>query len=327
LQNTAHILETSPGARMFGNRLRKNLRTIGKWAAREGITCYRLYDADIPEYAAAIDIYGDWVHVQEYAPPKSVEPRGAATRLREMLAVLAEVLACPQDHLILKRRERQRSGAQYEKLDDAAEYFTIEEQDVKLQVNLKDYLDTGLFLDHRLTRALIRGEAHGRRFLNLFAYTGSATVYAALGGARSTISVDMSRTYLDWTRRNLELNKIRGKQHELIQADCLEWLTDQRQRYELVLLDPPTFSRSKRMQTTFDVQRDHVSLLRDTLRLLSPGGTLLFSTNRRGFKLDQEELARTVPGVKVEDITHATLPRDFQRVPPAHRCWRMTNGL
>jgi 23S rRNA (guanine2445-N2)-methyltransferase / 23S rRNA (guanine2069-N7)-methyltransferase len=244
-----------------------------------------------------------------------------------MLAVLAEVLACPQDHLILKRRERQRGGAQYEKLDDAADYMIIEEQGVKLQVNLKDYLDTGLFLDHRLTRALIRNEVHGHRFLNLFAYTGSATVYAALGGARSTTSVDMSRTYLDWIRRNLERNKIRGKQHELIQADCLEWLKDQRQRYDLILLDPPTFSRSKRMYTTFDVQRDHVTLLRNTLRLLAPGGTLLFSTNRRGFKLEAEELVKAEPGLQIKDITRVTLPRDFQRTPPAHRCWRITNGL
>ena len=255
-----------------------------------------------------------------------MDPRAAALRLNEMLAVLARVLECPQDHLVLKRRERQLGGTQYGKQDNAAHYLTVHEQGVKLLVNLKDYLDTGLFLDHRATRALIRAEAQGRRFLNLFAYTGSATVYAALGGARATTSVDMSRTYLDWNRRNLALNHLRGRQHELIQADCLEWLNAQRARYDLIFLDPPTFSRSRRMQGTFDVQRDHVELLCKVLSLLAPGGTLLFSTSRRGFRLDTKALQQSMPGIRIEDITRATLPRDFQRKPLIHHCWKITLG-
>ncbi|HLA39756.1 MAG TPA: bifunctional 23S rRNA (guanine(2069)-N(7))-methyltransferase RlmK/23S rRNA (guanine(2445)-N(2))-methyltransferase RlmL, partial [Candidatus Glassbacteria bacterium] len=309
LRKAPQVLKTSEGAQMFANRLKKNLRTIGQWARREGLSCYRLYDADIPEYAAAVDLYGDWVHVQEYSPPYSVDPRQAALRLQEILAVLASELHCPEDHLVLKRRERQRGGSQYNKVADAADFLTVEEQGVKLLVNLRDYLDTGLFLDHRNTRALIRQQASDRRFLNLFAYTGTATVYAALGGARSTTSVDMSRTYLDWARRNLELNGLHGRQHELIQADCLEWLAEHRKRYDLIFLDPPTYSRSKRMQADFDVQRDHVDLLTRTLSLLDRDGTLLFSSNRRGFKLDVDALQQAVPGIRCEDITTATLPR------------------
>jgi len=323
LRRSEQIMDSSDGARMFANRLRKNLRTIGKWAEREGISCYRLYDADIPEYAAAIDIYQDWVHVQEYDPPRSVELHKAAIRLKEMLAVIAELLQCPHDHMVLKRRVKQRGGTQYEKLDDAAHYIPMQEQGIKLLVNLHDYLDTGLFLDHRKTRAMIRKLAHGRSFLNLFSYTGSATVYAAAGGARATTSVDMSHTYLEWTRRNLAVNGIRGRQHELIQSDCLEWLKGKHHRYDLIFLDPPTFSRSKRMRATFDVQRDHIMLLERVLSLLAKDGTLLFSCNRRGFKLDKETILGTVPGIKIEDITRATLPRDFSKTPPVHQCWKI----
>ena len=326
LRKAQQVLEASEGAQMFANRLKKNLRTLGQWARREGLSCYRLYDADIPEYAAAVDLYGDWVHVQEYSPPYSVDPRQAALRLQEILAVLASELHCPEDHLVLKRRERQRGGSQYNKVADAADFLTVEEQGVKLLVNLRDYLDTGLFLDHRNTRALIRKEASGRRFLNLFAYTGTATVYATLGGARSTTSVDMSRTYLDWAKRNLEINGIHGRQHALVQADCLEWLAEHRKRYDLIFLDPPTYSRSKRMQADFDVQRDHVDLLTRTLSLLDRDGTLLFSSNRRGFKLDVDALQQAVPGIRCEDITTATLPRDFQRKPLIHHCWKITLG-
>lgn len=323
LQRSEQIMDSSDGARMFANRLRKNLRTIGKWAEREGITCYRLYDADIPEYAAAIDIYEDWVHIQEYEPPRSVDQRQAAIRLREMLAVIAELIQCPHDHLVLKRRVKQRGGTQYEKLDDAARFIPIREQGIKLLVNLQDYLDTGLFLDHRKTRALIREQAQGRSFLNLFCYTGSATVYAAAGGARSTTSVDMSQPYLEWTRRNLAANDIRGRQHQLIHADCLEWLKGKHRRYDLIFLDPPTFSRSKRMRTTFDVQRDHIMLLQRALALLAKGGTLIFSSNKRGFKLDKKAMLTAVPGIKIEEITRSTLPRDFSKKPPVHQCWNL----
>jgi 23S rRNA (guanine2445-N2)-methyltransferase / 23S rRNA (guanine2069-N7)-methyltransferase len=317
------VLLESDGARMFANRLRKNLQNIGRWAQREGLSCYRLYNTDIPEYAIALDCYDDWVHVQEYAPPRNIDQKQAAHRLQEMLAVIRALLKTPPERLILKRREKQKGLAQYRKLAREKHLITIKEQGVSLLVNLHDYLDTGLFLDHRITRALIREHARGRRFLNLFAYTGTATVYAALGGAKSTTTIDMSRTYLDWARRNMTANGMGGRQHEYIQADCLEWLAKNNQRYDLIFLDPPTFSNSKRMEESFDIQRDHVELLKKTTGLLENKGILLFSCNRRHFKLDKEALLKGMPHIQIEDITAATLPRDFNKQPPIHYCWKI----
>ncbi|GAB4247327.1 MAG: bifunctional 23S rRNA (guanine(2069)-N(7))-methyltransferase RlmK/23S rRNA (guanine(2445)-N(2))-methyltransferase RlmL [Thermoleophilia bacterium] len=321
-----------PGARMFANRLRKNLRTIGSWACREGIECYRLYDADLPEYAVAVDVYGSWVHVQEYEAPPTVHPGKAARRLRDALAVITEVLDVPCDRVHLKVRRRQKGRSQYEKLADTGVFHEVHEGGARLLVNFTDHLDTGLFLDHRPTRGLIRDLARGARFLNLFAYTGAATVAAAAGGARSTTSVDLSRTYLEWARRNLELNGFRvdgpdkvtrrraSTGHRLVQADVVRWVARETARYDLVLLDPPTFSSSKRMEGTLDIQRDHAALITAAARLLDSGGVLLFSTNLRRFKLDPVSLA----GLHAEDITAATIPRDFRRNPRIHRCWKIT---
>jgi 23S rRNA (guanine2445-N2)-methyltransferase / 23S rRNA (guanine2069-N7)-methyltransferase len=315
------------GAEAFANRLRKNLRTIGRWVEREGITCYRLYDADIPEFAVAVDVYGNrqrWLHVQEYAPPRSVDAQAAAQRLRALMARLPDVLDVPPSNIFLKLRTRQKGMTQYEKIGDTGRFHEVRERGKRFLVNFEDYLDTGLFLDHRPTRQLIGEMSAGRDFLNLFAYTGTATVYAALGGARSTTTVDMSKTYLAWAQRNLELNLAPADAHVFIQADCLQWVRERAERedgplYGLIFLDPPTFSASKRMSGTFDVQRDHVQLLRDVSRLLASGGTLIFSTNRRGFRLDAAALSDLI----IEDITEASIARDFARNRHIHSCFRM----
>ncbi len=322
--------ELGPGAEMFANRLRKNLRELGRWARREGIDCYRLYDADMPEYALAIDLYqGEqrWVHVQEYEAPKTIDPKKAQTRLREALAVIPQVLEIPPTQMFLKVRRRQTGLLQYEKQAAEQKFYPMREGGYTFLVNFTDYLDTGLFLDHRLTRVLIRKLAQGRHCLNLFAYTGTATVYAAAGGAKSTTSVDMSNTYLGWARRNMALNGYEGRMHEFVQDDCIKWLDAQAadrssKRYGLIFLDPPTFSTSKRMEQTFDVQRDHVALIRKTVSLLEQGGTLIFSNNYRKFKMDTEAL----PDLRIENITRETIPKDFARNPRIHNCWRIARA-
>jgi 23S rRNA (guanine2445-N2)-methyltransferase / 23S rRNA (guanine2069-N7)-methyltransferase len=312
-----------PGTDIFINRLRKNARHLGKWARRQGITCYRLYDADLPEYALAVDLYEGWLHVQEYAAPSTIDPALAAARLRDALAAIADVLDVPSDRVVLKVRRRQKGAAQYTRQASEGQFQLVHEGGLQFWVNLQDYLDTGLFLDHRPTRGMIRELAADRRFLNLFAYTGTASVYAAAGGAAATTTVDMSAVYLDWARRNLRVNGFaEGGRHAFAQADCLGWLdTPRRERFDLIFLDPPTFSNSKRMGArTFDVQRDHGWLLRAALKLLSPAGVLLFSTNFRHFTLDRACLS----GVDVQDVSAATVPLDFQRNPRIHHCWKIS---
>ncbi|MGI5940177.1 MAG: bifunctional 23S rRNA (guanine(2069)-N(7))-methyltransferase RlmK/23S rRNA (guanine(2445)-N(2))-methyltransferase RlmL [Thermoleophilia bacterium] len=308
----------SAGAQMFANRLAKNTRHLRRWAAREGVYCYRIYDADLPEYSAAIDLYEDRLHIQEYAPPPTIDPVQARRRLKEMMVVAPETLGLPADHAVLKVRRPQRGTAQYERMGQAGPQMEVREGGLRFLVNLTDYLDTGLFLDHRPTRALIRDMAAGRRFLNLFAYTGTATVYAAAGGAVSTTTVDLSSTYLQWAQRNLQLNGLLGSQHSFAKADCLEWLQNAKAgTYDLIFLDAPTFSNSKSMIDTLDIQRDHGRLVRAAYRLLSPTGVLIFSSNFRRFRLDtdlSEEFA-------VEDITKRTIPPDFTRNPRIHTCF------
>jgi 23S rRNA (guanine2445-N2)-methyltransferase / 23S rRNA (guanine2069-N7)-methyltransferase len=311
----------SPGAKMFANRLRKNLAALARWAEREPTSCYRLYDADMPEYAFAIDLYGNGERhacIQEYAAPPQVLPERVRARRAEALSVLPAVLELPVARIHFRTRRRGRGGGQYRKLDALGVLHEVSECGLRFLVNYTDYLDTGLFLDHRLTRRRIRDLARGTRFLNLYAYTGSATVSAAAGGAIASVSVDLSRTYLDWAARNLALNGFEPGEHRLIQEDCRRYLAEALPAsFELIFLDPPTFSNSKRMQGTLDVQRDHVELLTQTLRLLAPGGTLVFSTNHRRFRLDRAALS----DVNVEDISRATLPRDFARQPRIHQCY------
>ena len=312
-----------PGAQMFANRLGKNLKQFDAWALREGVECFRVYDADMPEYAFAIDLYGRegrHVYVQEYAAPKTVNPESARERRREVLAVLPEALAVPLPHVHSRVRKPQKGNEQYEKRESVAERHVVREGGLKFWVNFRDYLDTGLFLDHRLMRQMLRDWARDADFLNLFCYTGSATVYAAAGGARSTVSVDLSNTYLDWAHENLLLNGFGGAEHELFRADCLDWLENQSvwgPRFDLIFVDPPTFSNSKRMEGVLDVQRDHVGMIRRSLKLLRSGGRLVFSTNFTRFKLDTEALAEFA----IEDITARTIPKDFERHARIHSCF------
>jgi 23S rRNA (guanine2445-N2)-methyltransferase / 23S rRNA (guanine2069-N7)-methyltransferase len=321
-------LKDSPGAQMFGNRLAKNLKHLKSWVTKSDISCYRVYDADMPEYAFAIDIYRTldpeqtWLYVQEYAAPAEIEVDAVRRRRNEALSVMPEVTGVPEERINVRTRRRNKRGEQYKKVDEQANFHYIIEGGLKFRVNFDDYLDTGLFLDHRITRSRLREAANGKRFLNLFAYTGTATVYAAAGGAASTTTVDMSRTYLDWAQRNLALNGFHGPGHELVQADCRQWLEEGAsgtQRYDLIFLDPPTFSNSKRMDGVLDIERDHGALIDACGKLLAPGGLLVFSTNAQKFKLDEALLDR----YNVRDISGPTLPRDFERNPRIHRCFEI----
>jgi len=308
----------------YANRLRKNLKKLEKWARQEGIECYRIYDADLPDYNVAVDRYGEWVVVQEYAPPKTIEPSKARQRLFDVIAATLSVLDLPANRLVLKTRERQKGKSQYQKLGEKGDFFEVSEFNAKLWVNLTDYLDTGLFLDHRIARKMLGQMSKGKDFLNLFAYTGSASVHAGLGGAKSTTTVDMSRTYLEWAERNLRLNGLTGRQHRLMQADCLSWLRESDEQFDLIFIDPPTFSNSKRMEESFDVQRDHLLLMKDLKRLLRKNGTVMFSNNKRGFKMDLEGLAELQ--LHAEEITAKTQSQDFARNRQIHNCWLITHA-
>ncbi len=332
-------LETVAGtvdenAQAFVNRVRKNRKHLEKWARREGIGCYRVYDKDLPEFALAVDVYdtvahGVWLHVQEYEAPKGVDPVKARLRLTAACDLLPEVFAIPKNQVVLKTRRRQTDAGQYERRYDSYDqrggYIVVREGPGVLLANLSDYLDTGIFLDSRDIRAMIRQQAPAKRFLNLFCYTATASVQAALGGAAATTSVDMSNTYLEWARQNFLANDLPLTHHALLKADCLQWLAQQnaiapaqRTRYDIILLDPPTVSRSKGMDSMLDVQRDHVQLIYDAMRLLADGGVLYFCTNYRRFKLDHEALLKFT----ITDISHRTLPQDFARNKKIHQCWQ-----
>ncbi|WGE84794.1 bifunctional 23S rRNA (guanine(2069)-N(7))-methyltransferase RlmK/23S rRNA (guanine(2445)-N(2))-methyltransferase RlmL [Actinobacillus equuli] len=303
----------------FANRLAKNIKKIEKWAKQQGINAYRLYDADLPEYNLAVDRYDDHIVVQEYAAPKNIDEQKARQRLLDAVSATLYVTGVETNKLVLKVRQKQKGTNQYEKLANKGDYFYVTEYGAKLWVNLTDYLDTGLFLDHRLTRKMVGQMAKGKTFLNLFAYTGSATIHAALNGAKSTTTVDMSNTYLNWAEQNLELNNLPLRNNRLFQADCLQWLAECRERFELIFVDPPTFSNSKRMEDSWDVQRDHIKLMTQLKRILTADGTIVFSNNKRGFKMDFEGL--TELGLQAENISHKTLPLDFERNPQIHNCW------
>ena len=306
----------------FANRLQKNIKKIEKWAKQQGLDAYRLYDADLPEYNLAVDRYADHIVVQEYAAPKNIDENKARQRLLDAVNATLQVTGIETNKLILKVRQKQKGTNQYEKLANKGEYFYVNEYGAKLWVNLTDYLDTGLFLDHRLTRKMLGEMSQGKDFLNLFAYTGSATVHVALGKAKSTTTVDMSNTYLNWAEQNLLLNDIEGKQHKLIQADCLQWLEKCDRQFDLIFVDPPTFSNSKRMEDSWDVQRDHIKLMTNLKRILRPNGTIVFSNNKRGFKMDFAKLEEL--GLSAVEISHKTLPLDFERNKQIHNCWLVT---
>ena len=312
----------------FSNRLTKNLKNLEKWANREKISAYRIYDADLPDYNAAIDRYNQYYIIQEYQAPSSIKAHVAQKRLLDMIAATIKVTGAIGDDVIVKSREKQKGESQYAKRDDAlGHYIEIYEQDVVFKVNLQDYLDTGLFLDARPIRRLIRSMSAGKDFLNLFAYTCSASVMAALGGAKSTTSVDMSRTYLDWGKDNFKINGFdldgynATGNHHFTQDDCLSYLSrDHGKTYDLIYIDPPTFSNSKRMEKSFDVQRDHLLMLGNLTRHLNDGGVVIFCTNKRNFKLD-DGVAQY--GFTVENITHKTFDPDFKRDQQLHTCFKL----
>jgi len=302
----------------LSNRVLKNQRHLVKWARREGIEAYRIYDRDIPEFPLAIDRYADWLHVQVFEKKRRLN----GADLEGIQAELARCLEIPAQQVVIKHRRRQRGLDQYEKLTTESPSFTVSERGLRFEVNLSSYLDTGLFLDHRDTRQMIRDRARDKTFLNLFAYTGSFTVYAAAGGARRSVTVDMSKTYQAWSRRNLANNGLDDlERHSFVQSDVVAFLQRMQAegvRFDLILLDPPSFSNSKRMDNTFDVQRDQLSLLGTTLELLTPGGELVFSNNRQGFRLDPAVLELA----SVTEISKQTIPVDFRRHTP-HRCWSL----
>jgi 23S rRNA (guanine2445-N2)-methyltransferase / 23S rRNA (guanine2069-N7)-methyltransferase len=336
------------GAEYLANRLRKNQRRLARRLQREGITCYRLYDADLPEYNLVVDVYGEWVHVQEYAAPPEIDRDKAKRRLAEAVEVIGAVLETPPERVVLKERRRQRGTSQYERRGDASRRLEVSEDDLTYLVDLDTYLDTGFFIDQRLTRRLVRRLAGGRRFLNLFSYTGTMTVNALAGGSPASTTVDLSATYLTWAERNLAANGFTtagevwpppsgaaegasarpgpppagpAAPHTLVQADCLRWVAEAGGPYDLIWLDPPTFSNSKRMgRATFDVQRDHADLIQMTARrLLAPGGILLFATNLRNFRLDHTELR----GLGVKDLSRATLAFDCERGANRHHVFQI----
>lgn len=307
----------SAGAQMVANRLRKNQDRMRKRLQREGITCYRLYDADLPEYAAAVDIYEDHAVVQEYQAPAQIPAETARRRLGELIRAVRDVLAMPRERVTVKtrRRQHQDQGDQYLPTGRGDTVLIAQEQGLRFEVRLRDYLDTGLYLDHRPVRAWLRDHARDRDMLNLFCYTGAGTVHAAAGGARTTTSVDLSTTYLAWAQRNLELNGFTGPRHRLVQADVMRWLDARPGRYDLVYVDPPTFSNSKGADD-FDVQRQHVELLHACGNLLRPGGEIVFSNHFRRFRLDHDALASRF---HIEDRSAAMLPFDFARDPRIHQ--------
>ncbi len=309
----------STGGQMVKNRIDKNFRHLHKRAQREGIECWRVYDADLPEYAAAIDIYADCLHVQEYLAPSTVDENLARTRLRELTRAAGEVLEIPRERIAVKTRRRGKGGEKYGRFDERHEFMQVEEGGLAFEVNLWDYLDTGLFLDHRPLRARMRVMSKGKRVLNLFCYTASVSVYAAAGGAIETTSVDLSQTYLEWATRNFALNGMMDERaHRVVRQDAVEFLQTHSALYDVIFVDPPTFSNSKRAED-FDVQRDHARLLELCGERLWPDGVIVFSNNFRRFKLDESALEK----FHIKEITRETIPFDFERNPRIHRVWEL----
>ncbi len=302
------------GADVFAARLARQLKERRAWASRNRVSCFRVYDREEAAFPFLIDLYEDrlvWSLVSESGEEVP----------EELFVQAAKATGLPRERFRLKSRRKQRGKDQYEKLDEKEELLTVREGGLKFQINLTDYLDTGLFLDHRWTRAYVRELAAGRKVLNLFCYTGSFSVYAAHGGAFETVSVDLNQNYLDWARTNLELNGLAGPRHRLLRRDAVEYLrTETKPRFDIIVLDPPTFSNSKKMEGTFDVQRDHPELVARCLKLLSPDGVLVFSTNSQKFRFDPKAL----PPCRATEVTAFTLPSDFRK--NAHRCWLVTDA-
>ena len=321
LSTPAPAQELTEGARMVLNRLKKNQRRLDGWRKKSNISCYRLYDADIPEYAVAVDIYDQSVYVQEYAPPATISEKVARERFAEVKQAVKEFSANYRGKTHYKERRRQKGDSQYQRSNEgASDIVEVTEGRGRFEVNLSDYLDTGLFLDHRPVRAMIGDLVKGKSFLNLFCYTAAASVQAALAGAKSSLSIDMSNTYLDWAGRNFELNSMSASKHQLLRADCLKWLEEEGELYDVIFLDPPTFSNSKKMDSVLDIQRDHGDMIRNAMAKLAPNGVLIFSNNFRKFKMDELTLRQ----FDCQNITPQTLDMDFERNPRIHNVWKIT---
>ena len=309
----------TPGAEMALNRLKKNLSTIGKEMDRQGVSCYRLYDADMPEYSAAIDFYeGRWIVLSEYAAPKSIPEEDAERRLNELILATERATGVDLENIYVKKRERQKGAAQYNKYREpsSSHFYVIKENGHIFSANFQDYLDTGIFLDHRPIRRYIEEHSRDKRFLNLFSYTSTATVYAAAGGALSTVSVDASSTYLDWAMKNMAMNGFTTMNHFYYRNDSIAYLRENRDMFDLIFCDPPTFSNNK-SRGTFDIQRDHGYLIRSCMKHLDRNGVLIFSTNYTRFKLFGE----LYDEFEIEDITEATIGDDFKRNSKIHKCY------
>lgn len=305
----------------FGNRLRKNCKKLLKWADKTSTCCFRVYDRDLPDYNFSIDIYSKWVVLQEYAPPKNIDPELAEERLRLGVRTVKEVLGLRSDRLFIKKRQRQKGKNQYQKKGTTKKMYVVREGQGSFLVNFTDYLDTGLFLDHRPTRQKIFEQARGKRFLNLFSYTGAATIHAALGGAANTVSVDLSANYVHWTQMNLALNGLSEVDNVVEKEDCLKWLENCSSRFDLIFIDPPTFSNTKKEKRVFDIQRDHVRVITLAMSCLSESGLLLFSTNFRRFVLDGSLSKK----YEIKETTKSSIPQDFSRNLKVHRCWEILN--
>jgi 23S rRNA (cytosine1962-C5)-methyltransferase len=298
-------------AAMFRNRLTKVFKHISKAARRQEVTCYRIYDHDLPEFPLCIEKYEDWLYVAEYRRNHHMEEGEHEVWLSDCKQIIEEITGMPASRIVLRTRQRKSNRQdQYQKLDDEQQFLEVCEQGLKFKINLTDYLDTGLFLDHRITRAMVRDGAAGKRVLNLFCYTGSFSVYAAAAGAEEVVSVDLSKTYLKWATENMELNKLYDPmKHHYLHEDVKQYLrTLPAGHFDLVVMDPPTFSNSKRMEDFLDIQRDHPGLINQVMMAMRAGGILYFSTNFSRFQLQREELS----GCTVKDITRATTPFDFQ---------------
>ncbi|CAG35468.1 bifunctional 23S rRNA (guanine(2069)-N(7))-methyltransferase RlmK/23S rRNA (guanine(2445)-N(2))-methyltransferase RlmL [Desulfotalea psychrophila] len=310
-------VEVQEDALQFANRFKKNLKKYLKWAKKENISCFRVYDRDLQEFNLSVDLYEKWIHVQEYLPPKTIDPDLASRRFNIALRAIREILGLRSDRVFIKKRQRQKGAGQYQQQGDRKKMHQVREGNCYFLVNFRDYLDTGLFLDHRPIRLRIGRESLGKKFLNLYGYTGTASVHAAQGGAASTTTVDLSSTYLQWTEMNFSLNGFAENNHRTVKADCIKWLAEETELYDTIFVDPPTFSNTQKANRVFDIQRDHIQLLTLAMRRLSPGGLLIFSTNFRRFILD-EKLAEQFD---VKDITRESIPLDFSRNEKIHFCW------
>lgn len=305
----------------FANRLQKVNRHISKWAKRQGITCFRIYDLDMPEFPFCIDRYGQYLHIAEYKANHRMTDEEHDEWLQDCMDTIAQTLqAAPEDIYLKERRRLSRRTEQYEKVSEESKLIVIEEQGLKFKVNLTDYLDTGLFLDHRPLRKIFREESKDKNVLNLFSYTGAFSVYAAAGGAKTVTTVDLSNTYLQWARENLELNDLFNDMHSIVQSDVMLFLKQEpiAELYDLVFVDPPAFSNSKRLKGTWDTQRDHATMLYYILKQVKPGGVIYFSNNLRGFEPEFESLE----AASIKDITLQTIPEDF-RNKQIHHCYKI----